>query len=346
MLRMFLFFFLLCLLVGPAQADLSLSAQQNLPAKLHQLTASYESRVGVAFIDPKSGWIFSINGSSEFPAASVAKVPVMAAAYHLADSGLLNLERKVPFHNRDKLGGSGVLQWLRGGRTYTIRNLIRLMIVLSDNTATKLVVDTLGLKRINQYLTNIGLTETIINDPTMLVEPPALFNNRTTPNDMAKLIEKIYRSKGFSSAAAKEMLSFMRSQKYRWGLWRGVPPGTTIANKTGNLEGILNDVGIIYTKKGNYILAVFTQQFKKQREARLIINNISRITYEEYTGEKVIQPQAKKTKRTYRSYPKKKIKKKIISKRRLWRRPSVKSPRRSGHRGAASSRKSQTSPQR
>jgi beta-lactamase class A len=204
------------------------------------------------------------------------------------------------------------------------------MIVLSDNTATKLLVDCIGMPQINTYLKNAGIEDSAITDPTMLKEPPAFDNNRTTPLDMARLLKKIYHGEGFSLRGKKEMLSFMRQQRYRWGLWRGVPPGTVIADKTGNLEGILNDVGIVHTKQGNYILSVFTHGFKKQRDARRFINELSRAAYEEYTGEKVIQKQAKS----------KKTKK--ITKRRLRHRPSVKYQRRSGHRGAASGHKSRT----
>ena len=144
----------------------------------------------------------------------------------------------------------------------------------------------------------------------MLVEPPAVENNLTSPLDMAILMQKIYLQEGFSLSADKEMISFMRNQRYHWGLWRGVSPGTVIANKTGNLEGILNDVGIVYTKKGDYILSVFTQGFKKQREARLIINNISKIAYEEFTGEKLAEP---KTKVIAKAKPKYKYKSKKIA---------------------------------
>jgi len=294
-------------------------AQADIRERLIKLTAPYDQRVGMAFIDLKSGWEFSINGSQEFPAASVAKVPVMAAAYHLADSGKLDLEQKILFKDSDKLEGSGVLRWMPGGKLYTLRNLIRLMIVLSDNTATKMVINAIGLASINDYLHSVGLSKTLINDPTMLNEPPLPNINVTSPRDMACLLAKIKNYQGFSESSSKQMLSYMRNQRYRWGIWRGVPTGTAIADKTGNLEGILNDVGIVYTKRGNYVLSIFTRDFAKKSEARKLINEISRVVYEEYTGEKVEQ--------------------KTLTKRRLRRPPSGKSPPRSGRRGLVLNRK-------
>jgi len=273
--------------------------------------------VGVYFYANKIGDAVSINASQEFPAASCAKVPVLMAVFHLSDNGKLDLNQKVLFQESDKLGGAGVLQWLKGDREYTIWNLSRLMIVLSDNTATRLVVRTVGMPAINDYIASIGLTKTRVVDPTMLSEPPSLEVNMTTPAEMANAILRIGSGWGFSQASQQEMLKFLRNQKYRWGIIRGLPPGIQVANKTGQLDKILNDAGIVYTKKGNYVLSIFTRGFEKKREARELINEISKLCYEEFTGEKVIKPQ-------------------------LSRRPSPKLKPRKGRRVKVSYRKSRT----
>lgn len=300
------------------------AATADLAQKLTRLASTSEGRVGIAFIDLKSSREVNVKGNQLFPAASVAKVPVMAAAFHLSDSGQLDLQQRVRFKESDKLEGAGVLRWMKAGQEYTLWNLIRLMITLSDNTATKIVIDAIGLPAINTYMRQSGLKQTIINDPTMLVEPPASNNNLTSPDDMARLLVRIYNCRGFAKKSSKQMIAWMNYQRYRWGIWRGVPPGTYVANKTGNLEGILNDAGIVYTKKGNYVLSIFTWGFKRTRTARLLINEISRVVYENYTGEKAGQ----------------------VTKPKLSRRPSGKSRRPSGRRGAVSYRKSRSSPRR
>ncbi|MDD5594602.1 MAG: class A beta-lactamase-related serine hydrolase [Candidatus Margulisbacteria bacterium] len=294
------------LLCRAVQAALP-AVDNSLFNRLEKLAAPHGQAVGLAFIDLKTGQELSINGSQEFPAASVAKVPVMAAAFHLSDLGQVDLQKKIRFRNEDKLGGSGVLQWLKGGTSYTIWNLVRMMIVLSDNTATRLVVNTLGLPTVNEYIKSLGLAETLIVDNTMLNEPPALNINKTSPLDLAHLLVKIYRAQGFTTQSKNEMLSFMRNQRYRWGIWRGVPPGTVVADKTGNVDGVLNDVGIVYTKQGNYVLSVFTNGFKKQREARIFINEVSRACYEEFTGETVSDPLPAKKKIVRKRYFTKKL---------------------------------------
>jgi beta-lactamase class A len=177
---------------------------------------------------------------------------------------------------------------MQPGNSYTTWNLIRLMIVLSDNVATRMIIDHLGMDRINAYLRSIGLTRTTVSDPTMLNELPATDVNLTTPLEMAYLIRIIKEGYGFSKKGSEEMLTFMRGSRYRWGIPRGIGNKAKVANKTGNLEGVYNDVGLVYTNKGNYVLTIFTKDFKgKRREARELINNISRAVYEEYTGEKI-----------------------------------------------------------
>ena len=206
----------------------------------------------------------------------------MAAAYHLAESGLVNLEKKIPLRKEDKLGGSGVLQYIKPNRYYTLRNLARLMIVLSDNTATRLLIRELSLPTINNYCQLIGLTSTEVVDETMLNEPPQKKLNYTTPYEMALFCAKLKGGLLANKKSTSEMLAYMKNQKYRWGIWKGLPRGVKVADKTGNIEGVLNDVGIVYSPAGNYSLAVFTQGFAKKREARKVINKISQLVYCSY----------------------------------------------------------------
>ncbi|MBU1867675.1 MAG: class A beta-lactamase-related serine hydrolase [Candidatus Margulisbacteria bacterium] len=292
-----LFLLLICL---PASADLA--------DRFSALTKPHGLKVGVAFIDLKSGQELTINGTAEFPTASVGKIPVMAAAYALAEKGEINLETKVPYRPQDKLGGSGILQWTKFGRYYSLRRLISLMITRSDNTATKMVINNVGLDKIGQFLETRGFSNIVIADPTMLREPPLKNRNLATPLEMAHLVGRIEKRDGFSEASAAEMLKYMSNQVYRWGLWQGVPPGTKIADKTGNLTSILNDVGIVYTRSGNYVLAIFTNGFTMKKNARLLVNKLSQAAYEEYTGEKVVFPKPVKKKIiTKKRWPKKRV---------------------------------------
>lgn len=319
MRKIFLFVILLILGALSSQAALNPASEQRIIERVNKLAAFHGKKIGVAILDVKSNWQFAVNGTMEFPAASVAKVPVMMTAYHLADLKEFDLDQKVVYKPSDKLGGAGVLQWMPPGKVFTIRHLMLYMIEVSDNTATKIVAETLGLDKIKAYLRQINITQTRVTDPTMLKERPAADVNLTTPLDMAHLMYRINNShQTFSPASAKEMLVYLKRQKYHWGIWRGVAPGTVVADKTGHVDGVLNDVGIVYTKSGAYILSVFTYGFTKKSQARIFINDISRAVFEEYTGTKL---------------PTKTIKRKLS------RRPSARSRRRTGRSGRPSDRR-------
>ncbi|MFA5840297.1 MAG: serine hydrolase [Candidatus Margulisiibacteriota bacterium] len=264
------------------EAKLSPAKLAIMQQKTQKVTAPFGKKVGVYFIDLKTGQSFSINGENKFPTASVGKVPVMATVYHLAELKELSLEKKIPLKQKDKLGGSGVLQWLTANKEYTVWNYTRMMISLSDNTATKILCDNIGLDKINQYMALLGLTDTRIVDNTMLKEYPELTINITTPKDMAMLVQYIKEASHFSKDSSQQMLSFMHNQRYRWGIWRGVPKGVQVADKTGNLDGVLNDVGVVYSPAGNYVVSIFTNQMPKKRVARKLVNEISKTIYNCY----------------------------------------------------------------
>jgi beta-lactamase class A len=271
-------------LSNSVNAELSKPSLQKLDQRLHTMTAPFGEKVGLCFIDLANNHKIVINADQKFPAASVAKMPVMTAAYQLAQKRKIDLNKQIVFKEEDKIGGSGVLRWMKAGNIYSIRNLIRLMISISDNTATKLVVEQLGYSKINDSIKNLGLKGTKIVDKTMLNEPTDKNTNLTTPYDMAELCLLIKNSDLFSNESKKEMLAYMKNQYYRWGICRGVPRGIVIANKTGNHEGVLNDVGIIYSPAGNYVLSIFTFGIAKKRTARELINKISEIVYQTYTA--------------------------------------------------------------
>lgn len=271
--------FLLAYFCLPTLAQFDQNKFNILDQRIKALVKAFPQKVGIYVIDLNNQLEYGYNSDIKFPTASVGKVAVMAAAYHLSESGKLNLNQKLALKASDKLGGSGVLQWLSPGREYTLWNLTRMMIMLSDNTATKMLVNHIGLLAINNYLVQEQLQDIIILDPTMLNEYPQEPRNFSSPKAMATLVSRFKDPEHFSPQSSKEMLDFMRRQKYRWGIWRGVPKGTMVADKTGNLDGILNDVGIVYTKKGNFVIAIFTNEFTKKSSARKLINKITQHAY-------------------------------------------------------------------
>ncbi|MFA4904977.1 MAG: serine hydrolase [Candidatus Margulisiibacteriota bacterium] len=272
----------------------------KLESGLRGIVGRYGEKVGLTLVDIKSGRSVSINGEVAFPAASVIKLPIMAATFKESEDHKISLEDRLAMTEDKKLPGSGVLQWLKPN-TYTIWNLTRMMISLSDNTATRLVSEKLGLDAINAYCRAVNLKQTVVKDGTALVEPPSPEANYTTPREMADLLIKIYSRDGFAEQSVKDMLAFLENQRYRWGICRPLPWRTKIANKTGNYDGVLNDVGIVFTPAGDYVLSVFTNGFPKKREAREIINAVSAYVYEAYQPGKIVKAKIKlKKKKRFR----------------------------------------------
>ncbi|MFA5104944.1 MAG: serine hydrolase [Candidatus Margulisiibacteriota bacterium] len=275
-------FFLFFALVLFAQPSFSANRFYGLTRKFNSIVYDNYGRkvlpgyaIGVSFIDLKTNYRVSVRGSKVFPAASIIKIPVMAYLFYASDHKLLNLGSRIRFLEADKLPGAGVLQWLRPNK-YTMWSLCRLMISVSDNTATRLLVRRAGKANINSYCKKIGLKNTRILDETALVEMPRPTYNRTTPNDIANLLLRIQRGPAsFSKSARKDMIGFMRNQKYIFGIPRVLPNGFFCANKTGNLTNVLHDSAIVYSKRGTYVLVVFTKGFKRDRDARLVINRVS-----------------------------------------------------------------------
>ncbi len=268
----------------PSSADVFTKMETDIRKVVNRYygTKVFKSyKIGVALKDLRTGRSVLVNGKKIFPAASIIKLPVMAYLYDLKDKGLIDLDERVFISDKDKLPGAGVLQY-RGEGRYSVRNLCRLMISKSDNTATMALVKRLGRSRINSYSKKIGLRNTYLYDATALVEPPLSKVNMTTPYDMVKLLDRIERGVGFKNNSRSEMLSFMLEQKYRFGIPFVLPDGFVCANKTGCLEFILHDAAIVRSPKGTYVLCVFTKGFRRDRNARLVINEISKIVSDNY----------------------------------------------------------------
>jgi len=276
--KIFLIVFALILFIQPSFAA---NRFYGLTKKLNAIAyGSYGRKVlpgysiGISFIDLRTGYKASVRGNKIFPAASIIKVPVMAYLFYASDKKLLDLGGQIHFTNADKLPGAGVLQWMQPN-AYTMWNLCRLMISISDNTATRLLVRRAGKAKINAYCRKIGMRSTLLLDETALVEMPCRNYNRTTANDIALLLSRIQRGVGFSKYARADMLKFMRNQRYTFGIPKVLPRGFTCANKTGNLTNVLHDSAIVYSKRGTYVLVVFTKGFKRDRDARIVINRVS-----------------------------------------------------------------------
>ncbi len=234
--------------------------------------------VGIAIKDLTSGETFSLNGNLGFNPASVIKIPVMIEAYHQASLGVISLDDKMRLTQRFKLTGSGSLQYHNNGEMFTIRRLVELMITDSDNTATYMLIEKLGARNINSYMRRCGIYKTILKDPTMFNKQEGK-HNVTSPEDMLTLMDKMYKGQLVNKKASEEMLATMKAQRHKWGIARFLP-NVTIANKTGSLDFVRNDVGIIYANNKPYIISIFSRSLPSNRGGSVMIGALSKVVYD------------------------------------------------------------------
>ena len=240
--------------------------------------------VGFSIKDLSTNEQFSSNGNQIFNPASVIKVPVMVEAFHQAAQGKLSLDEDLTLHQENKIPGSGSLQWSHAGNVFSIKRLIYLMITDSDNTATNMLIHRLGMGNINAYMHHIGLRHTVIKDPTLLVKKPGHFN-LSTPNDMLSLLEKMYKGLLVNPDSSAAMLAIMKEQKHKWGISRFLPVSVVVANKTGSLDYVRNDIGIIYDGDKPYIVSIFSKHLPSNRYGSVMVGALSRVIFERHRQE-------------------------------------------------------------
>jgi beta-lactamase class A len=223
------------------------------------VAADLPGRLGVLVRYPHEDVEVGFAADDLFPAASVIKIPIMAETYRQAAAGLLALDDPLPVIAEERTDGSGVLKYLHTGLPLTIADAVELMIIVSDNTATNLLLRRLGADAVNGLMAELGLSHTRTAGPIRLAnaEIPLARMSRTTPREMGDLLTLIAKGTLVSAEASAAMLETLEHQLYNDMLPRYLPLtyyperlGLTVmpvrvAHKTGGLSGVRNDVGVV-----------------------------------------------------------------------------------------------------
>lgn len=225
---------------------------------------------------------FVLNENEPFPAASLVKVPIMAAVFQAVQDGKIDLKEKLVLKGSIKTPGSGILKTKPSGSVFTIEELVQIMIMYSDNTATNLLIDRLGFDYLNAYFKKRGLEETNLSRKMMDFRYRRRgVENFTTARDMAIILERFYRSEGMDPRA-RQCLVFLAQQKINDRIPRRLPDGVTVAHKTGLERNVCHDVGIVYTGKGNFLICVLTKHVSTSRRSKDLISRLALHTYNYY----------------------------------------------------------------
>lgn len=231
---------------------------KNLQEKIEARLKDAKGIWSVAVEDINEGTSFSLNGDESFYAASVIKVPIMAAVFAAAEEGGIRLGDCLPLRRDDIVGGSGVLQFMSPGIELPIYDLLTLMIIQSDNTATNMLIDLIGMEKIQAVMNELGMERSEIHHKLMIVQANRVNSNEITASDVNVLLTRIARGECVSLHASEQMVRIMKQQQLSNGLIDGLPakntsivgdiPDWEIAGKTGSIEGIMHECALLYVR--------------------------------------------------------------------------------------------------
>lgn len=233
-----------------------------------------------------------------FVAASTIKLPVLVALYDAAARGRVALDAKVRLRPADQVSGSGVLQSLTPGVRLSLRDLAELMIVVSDNAATNMILDRIGLVEVNACLEGLGMRTTRVLRGLQIIPAAAKGFNTVTAGELTGLLLRIARGKAVSWEASRRMIATLKRQQIHHALPALLPdpadaeeppvgaiPAWELAHKTGSIPGHEHDVGILYLGGQTIVVSVLTRGCGERRAARGLIARVGRAVWAHYAGQ-------------------------------------------------------------
>lgn len=212
--------------------------------------ASMPGHSGFYYKNMISGDTMVFNEQDHFIPASVIKLPILMEIYRLSALGKINLDTKLLIKDEDKMPSCGALNAFTGEVLADIRTLCNLMITISDNTATNVLITYLGTETLNEGFAAMGLTDTRVNRKLFDLEASKKgIQNVITPAEIGMLLEKLYTDEFISQPVSQEIKEILFRQQIKHKIKEMLPIGTKVASKTGDDDNISNDVGIVYAKQ-------------------------------------------------------------------------------------------------
>ena len=248
--------------------------------KIEKIISQVEGNVCINFYDLNKNNGFSVNGDKKVLSASMIKLLILAELMKKIFENKFSLSDTVMMANFMKIGGDGVLKELNTGHHFTLKELATLMIIVSDNQATNILIDFLGMENINQLGKELDLKETFLGRKMMDAEARKKgYDNYTCADDISLLLKLIYQEKLINKEASQLMLDILLRQQQGERLQRYLPSDIKIAHKCGDLDNLENDGGIIWIGNKAYILVVLTSGMPNL-QCKQTIGKISKFVYD------------------------------------------------------------------
>ena len=258
---------------------------QKLDVSIHEVDQHLDGVLGVAILDLSNQHTLLLNADEVFPTASSIKIAILAEFYRQVQQGKLRFTDSYILQPSDLVGGSGIAGALTPGVTkLTLRDVAALMISVSDNSATNVMIDRIGMDNVDTLLDSLGLKQTRLNRKMMDIKAAAEGReNLASPREMMLLLEALYRGKILNKQYTEDYFNLLSIHKESY-IPRELPEDLRIANKPGELEGVRNDCGIVFTGARPYIICVMSTYLRHERDGGDAIARISGETYRMFDG--------------------------------------------------------------
>jgi beta-lactamase class A len=266
----------------------------QLRAELERLAAEHTGTVGISIRNLDTGESISIRGHETFPSASLIKVPVLVTLMDEVEQARMRLDERMTMIARDRVGGSGILRHMHSGISLTLEDAAWLMITLSDNTATNLILDKIDVRPVGVKMESLGLPHSKIHSKTFRRETSIAMDSSvvyglgvTTPDETVELFRLLHEGRAVSPALDSLSLEILRANQDRNMLVRWLPPSTPVAHKSGTVDRARNDCGIMYTPAAPIAICVMTREneettYAVDNPAYLMTARVARETYRHF----------------------------------------------------------------
>jgi beta-lactamase class A len=267
---------------------------KELAQTLDEIAGQAPGQLTLAIEHLETGELYLSQADEVMYAASVIKVPIMGAVFDEVHNGRLRLDERIPVQAEDMVTGSGTIQYLSPGLEWPIVDLVTLMIIESDNTATNVLMDRVGLATIQSSMKDWGLTSTQLHHKLQIIPArPNPRKNVITARELTAYLAKMARGEIVSYKASRKMLEIMKGQVFNDGIPSLLPsvdglvaaiPKWEFAHKTGWVTGIAHDVGVLYLQDHSFAVSACAQGFTDRAGIHRSMGQVGRALYDAVYG--------------------------------------------------------------
>lgn len=240
----------------------------NIEKLIRDSIVNFDGEVAV-YYDDLNGNVLKINEKEKYNAASCIKIFILIELFNQLCNGMINRKIELTYLDEHYVNGSGVMRYLSKGIKLPILDIATLMMIISDNVATNILIDFLGIEKINKNIEKIGCNDTKLYSKFKSVENEVF--SETTAYDYYLVWKKLNNYELFNKDITQEIIDIIKNQKYHEMVGDGIdeiykkgeaPTINYIVTKSGKYQSVRNDGGIVSTKYGNYILTILIKDFK------------------------------------------------------------------------------------